>query len=756
MTASMRLGFLGCLLVLLSACGGGSDTAPAVTANPASLTVATGASVTFTAAASGTPTPDVQWQTSSNGGATFTNVAGATATTLSFTAVLGQNGAQFRAVFTNTAGSVTTAAATLTVTGNAPVVTTQPSNVTVADSTSVTFTAAASGTPVPTVQWQTSSDGGVTYTNVSGATAASLTFTTLIAQSGNRYRAVFTNSSGSATTNAAVLTVTGTAPLVTGNPANQTVTNGSSVSFTASASGVPAPLVQWQQSSDGGATFVNVAGATSPTYSFSAALAQNGYQYRAVFTNVVGTATSTAATLTVTSTAPSITTQPANQTVVDTASVTFTAAASGSPAPTVQWQQSSNGGTTYTNVSGATGTSLTFTATTAQSGYRYRAVFTNTFGTATTTAATLTVNPSTVAVVPLAVGNSSACAIKADHTVLCWGNNAYGELGTGSSTPSASSVPVSVVGVSGVAQIIASGDTYCAVKTDTTVVCWGSGSGGELGNGSVIPQDFTPGAPVTGLTGVVQVAGGFHHFCAVKSDTTLVCWGQNGYGQYGNGTTNGGLTPIIVPGLSGVVNVTGGSEFTCAAFNDGTAKCWGINTYGNLGDGTVTQRLSPVVVSGLSTAQAVSSGSWQSCALLTGGSVRCWGNNTNGQAGIGTYSPDHFTVPQAAVALGQPATAIIAQYNTVCALLADTTVRCWGLNQIGELGNGTTVDSNVPVAVSGLSGVTTISNFGQQVCARKTDHTIWCWGDNSYGQLGNGTTTDSSVPVQVTGGAIFY
>lgn len=666
MVSSTRLGSFGCLLMLLSACGGGSNpapTPPTVLTNPVSLTVVAGASTSFTAAASGTPAPTVQWQTSTDSGSTFTDVAGATAPTLTFTAASSQNA--------------------------------------------------------------------------------------------NQFRAVFTNSSGTATTIAAVLTVTGTAPVITGNPSNQTAANGANVSFTASASGTPAPLAQWQQSSNSGLTFSNVAGATASTYTFAPTLAQNGFQYRVVFTNGSGSATSTVATLTVTNPAPVITSQPSNQTVIDGASVTFTAAASGSPSPSVQWQQSSDGGATFTNVSGATGASLAFTAAIAQSGYLYRAVFTNAFGTATTTAAKLTVSSSPVASVPLAVGNSSVCAIKPDRTVLCWGNNAYGELGIGSSTPGSSTTPLSVVGITGAAQIIAAGDTYCVVKTDTTVVCWGSGSGGELGNGSVIPQDYTPGAPVSGLNGVVQVGAGFHHFCAVKSDTTLACWGQNGYGQYGDGTTNPSLTPIIVPSLSGVIDAAGGSEFTCATINDGTARCWGFNTYGNLGDGTTTQRLTPVTVSGLSTAQAVSAGGAQSCALMTGGAVRCWGNNTNGQAGIGTYSPDHFTVPQAVVALGQAATAITAQGDSVCALLADATVSCWGINTSGQLGNGTTLDSDVPVAVSGLTGVKALSKFGSQVCALKTDHTIWCWGSNSYGQLGNGTTTDSPTPVQVSGGAIF-
>ena len=182
-------------------------------------------------------------------------------------------------------------------------------------------------------------------------------------------------------------------PTITTQPANQTVAPGQTATFTAAATGSPTPTVQWQVSIDGGANFSNVSGATSTTLSFTAALSQNGYRYRAVFTNSAGPATSTAATLTVNSpTPPTITTQPTNQTVTAGQTATFTAAATGSPTPTVQWQVSIDGGANFSNVSGATSTTLSFTTALSQNGYRYRAVFTNSAGPATSTAATLTVN----------------------------------------------------------------------------------------------------------------------------------------------------------------------------------------------------------------------------------------------------------------------------------------------------------------------------------------------------------------------------
>jgi len=366
---------------------------PVITLNPVSVNVNAGSTATFTATASGTPAPTVQWQVSTDGGATFSNIAGATSTTLSFVAAAGQNGNLYRAVFINTVGSATTTAATLTVNAG-PVITLNPVSVNVNAGSTATFTATASGTPAPTVQWQVSTDGGATFSNITGATSTTLSFVAAAGQNGNEYRAVFTNSVGSATTTAATLTVN-VGPVVTLNPVSVTVNAGSTATFTATASGTPAPTVQWEVSTNGGATFSNITGATSTTLSFVAAAGQNGNEYRAVFTNSVGSATTTAATLTVNS-APSITTSPVSQSVPYLSNVTFTAAATGSPAPTVQWQTSTNGGATFSNISGATSTSLTLSGVTvSMSGNLFRAVFTNTVGTATTTAATLTVTPIT-------------------------------------------------------------------------------------------------------------------------------------------------------------------------------------------------------------------------------------------------------------------------------------------------------------------------------------------------------------------------
>ncbi len=185
----------------------------------------------------------------------------------------------------------------------APSVSSQPSPASLASGSTVVFSAAASGTPAPSVQWQISTDGGSTWSNVPGETATSYSFRVTQGDSGNAYRAVFTNSAGSATSAAAVLTVS-TPPSVTSQPGGQSVVSGTTVTFSAAASGTPAPTVQWQVSTDGGNTWSNIGGATSTSYSFGAGTGNNGYQYRAIFTNSAGSAATNAAGLSVSSPTP--------------------------------------------------------------------------------------------------------------------------------------------------------------------------------------------------------------------------------------------------------------------------------------------------------------------------------------------------------------------------------------------------------------------------------------------------------------------
>ncbi len=377
-------------------------TPPVVTANPADETVIAGETATFEAAATGLPAPGVQWQVSTDGGAHWsddTTDSGNTTTTLSVLTKGSQNGNQYRAVFSNAAGEAVSEAAALEV-DTPPTITGDPANKAVNAGETATFKASASGFPAPTVQWQVSTNGGGTWSNDttdSGNTTTTLTILTKASQDKNQYRAVFTNVAGKATTTAAILEVH-TIPVVTLQPTDKTVTAGQTAVFKAAGAGNPGPSVQWQFSADGGAHWSNDvgdAGNDTTTLSVVTTAEEDGYQYRAMFKNVAGETPSEPANLTVRY-APVVTLNPTNTGSIAGETAIFEASANGDPTPTVQWQVSIDGGKTWTNDTTDTGSTkeqlLIKKVSLAQSGNEYRAVFTNLVGTATSTAAVLTVS----------------------------------------------------------------------------------------------------------------------------------------------------------------------------------------------------------------------------------------------------------------------------------------------------------------------------------------------------------------------------
>ena len=338
------------------------DTAPTLTTNPTRQTVKRGRqSSRFTAAASGHPAATVQWQVSTDGGQTFTAIAGATSASYSFTAAAGDNGNEYRGRLHQQRGAATSSPATLTV-SSALTITTNPTPQTVNAGSTVTLTAAASSNPAATVQWEVSTDGGQTFTAISGATSTTYSFTAAAGNNGYQYEAVFSNSSGTATTNPATLTVN-FAPTVTTSPASQTVNAGGTVTLTAAASSNPTATVQWQVNKNDGSGFTNISdggvysGSSTGTLTITGATADmNSYVYQAAFTNSVARH-SNAAVLTV-DFAPTVTTNPTSQVTTAGNTVTFTAAASGNPAATVQWKMSSDSGLTFSDIAGATSADL--------------------------------------------------------------------------------------------------------------------------------------------------------------------------------------------------------------------------------------------------------------------------------------------------------------------------------------------------------------------------------------------------------------
>ena len=328
----------------------------------------------------------------SDNGAPYTPfLQGTTATSATFTGTAGHQYSFYTVAIDNVGQqeAIPASADATTTIGAAPTITNNPASQSIVSGQKATLTAAASGYPIPTVQWQVSTNGGNTFAAIAGATSTTYSFVATAAQNGNEYEAVFTNSQGHVTTTPATLTLL-TTPTITNNPTSQSVSLGQKVTLSATANGNPPPTVQWQVSTDAGKTFNNISGATSNIYSFAVAAAQNGNKYQAVFTNSQGHSTTTPATLTVLI-SPTITTNPTSQSIPSGQTVTLTAAAGGNPTPTVQWQVSTNGGTSFAAIPGATSMTYSFAVTAAQNGNKYQAVFTNSQGHVTTTPATLTI-----------------------------------------------------------------------------------------------------------------------------------------------------------------------------------------------------------------------------------------------------------------------------------------------------------------------------------------------------------------------------
>jgi len=249
------------------------------------------------------------------------------------------------------------------------------------------------------------------------------------------------------------------------------------------------------------------------------------------------------------------------------------------------------------------------------------------------------------------------------------------------------------------------------------------------------------------------------HACAVLDDGTVSCWGYNGDGQLGDGTTTNRSTPTQVSSFGNgrtAVAISSGTTHTCALLDDGSVSCWGWNTYGQIGDGTRTLRNTPTQTSSLGTgrtAVAISSGFWHTCAILDDSSVSCWGNNGDGRLGDGTMMGRNTPTPTSSLGTGRTAVAISSGGYHTCAILDDATVSCWGANGDGRLGDGTPTQRNTPAQISSLGTGRTavaISSGLYHTCAILDDASVSCWGGNSVGQLGDGTTTHRYTPTQIS------
>lgn len=347
-------------------------------------------------------------------------------------------------------------------------------------------------------------------------------------------------------------------------------------------------------------------------------------------------------------------------------------------------------------------------------------------------------------VTDISAGTNHACALLDDGRVACWGSNFTGALGTGDRytriIPSPVDLPKPATAVA------AGGEHTCALLADRTVSCWGRNWEAQLGTGSDSGPVARP-VPVAGLDSVVAIGSGQNHTCALRADATAWCWGNGGNGQIGPAWDYGMTAPVQITGVGDVAGLSVGLYHTCLRLDGGPVSCFGF--YPRPGDEYGTSAI-PTPVPGLSGAVALDGGEAYECGVMPDGTVRCFGLNYAGQLGDGTFTTHPFS--ETAEALGiDTAVDIAASSSHVCALLADGTASCWGYDNHGELGTPPSEDGRTPVPqpVPGIDGITAIDTGWGFTCA-VVSGTGTCWGRNDEGQLGDRTVAPRRTPAPLS------
>ena len=411
--------------------------------------------------------------------------------------------------------------------------------------------------------------------------------------------------------------------------------------------------------------------------------------------------------------------------------------------------------------------------------------------------------PAGVSFQSIAAGYFHTCALTTEGKAYCWGVNGYGQLGNNSTADSR--IPVAVQMPAGVSfQSIAAGYYHtCAITTTGKAYCWGLNNQGRLGNNSTTISRIPVAVQMPAGVSFQSITAGTAYTCALATTGHAYCWGANGYGQLGNNSTAGSRIPVAVQMPAGVSFQSIAADYyhTCAITTTGQAYCWGMNSYGQLGNNSTADSLTPLAVSsagvnvpveqsasrlykwnnavqpgtplaatnavatlpevgssfrirvgltaaGNKTLQSITAGNEHTCAITNEGKAYCWGWNANGQ--LGNNSTAGSRIP---VAVQMPAgvarfQSIAAGYAHTCALTNEGKAYCWGRNANGQLGNNSTTDSRIPVAVQMPAGVSfqSIAAGVFHTCTLTTTGQAYCWGQVGSGQLGNNSTTGSRIP----------
>ncbi len=365
----------------------------------------------------------------------------------------------------------------------------------------------------------------------------------------------------------------------------------------------------------------------------------------------------------------------------------------------------------------------------------------------------------------LALGAYHGCIVVSEGTVRCWGHDNAGQVGNGTSSDRGSYYTDAQVveGLSNVASVYAFADTSCALKSDGTVWCWGDASRGTFG---IAPSDYEshssncqydPLLPalwchspvqVSGLTNVTSLSIGWNHSCAIAAGI-LKCWGFNANGELGTGVADAGSSVNATPTAASIldstvpVEVVVGMDSTCILDESSNVYCWGADSYGQLGNGpgnspSLQKTLLKTGIASISFPM----GSGNFCAIESAdGELWCWGNNYSGSTGTNTDGNTNVHSPTSTGLTS--VVAVHGGYAHTCAVLADYSAKCWGMNTSGQAGVGSLEVSDVllrtPQDVSVLpqgSDVLAITGGDFFTCAITGEYDLYCWGDGFYGQLG--------------------
>ena len=363
------------------------------------------------------------------------------------------------------------------------------------------------------------------------------------------------------------------------------------------------------------------------------------------------------------------------------------------------------------------------------------------------------------------------CVVMDNNQMKCWGRDSgSGYLGNGGNNQNEHTpVNVNQVDTDGccltdIIETSPGGHHTAALTSNGTTYVWGEDSNGQIGHNHIScgGSCSSPHGPsyMPGSRTFITVVTGLHHTCAItEPDMAVWCWGDNSKGQLGTGDNDRRTAPtqIELPTGRHAVSVSADFDSTCVILDNGSGMCWGQNFNGHLGDGTYNNRNVPTPMSVIPTNRSLAAldlGAFHTCGILDDGSVHCWGSNDRGQVGDG--STNNSTYPRA-VQLPQGRTAISIDVGNAhsCAILDDSSAMCWGWNDYGQLGDGNTNNSSTAVTVvmpSGL-GLAEISAGARHTCAVATNASVYCWGAHVEGTLGLGEGVDSDVPAYVDLGA---